>query len=108
MNKVGTMKRNLCSICVGLVVGAVMPIVLFMVLTMAKFGFFEVSYRYFQADIGWPMSLDYILLIPMEIISLFFLARLNKIMAVAALLAATGVTLLLLNFILNLPEIPPS
>ena len=99
------MKKNLHSIGIGLLVGMALPIVLFLILVVADGILINVAYSRFQAAIGLNKLQVFALLVPLEIISLFFLARFNKTMAVAALFPATGVTLLLLNFLLNLPDI---
>ena len=92
MNKVYTMKRNLPSVCIGLVIGTVLPIVLFLVLAVVDGVIINVAYSRFGTDIGLAISQLYTLLIPVEIISLLFLAKFNKTLTVAALPTAIIVT----------------
>lgn len=85
-----------------------MPIALSLLLVMADGILINLAYEVFHVSIGLNKIQLFVLLIPVEIINLLFIARFNKILAAAALIAATGVTFLLLKFILSLPEIPPS
>jgi hypothetical protein len=99
------MKKNIYSIGIGLLVGMALPIVLFFILVVADGILINVAYSRFHASVGLNKLQVFALLVPLEIISLFFFARFNKRMAVAALFTATGVTLLLLNFLLNLADL---
>ena len=82
------MKKNVYNVCIGLVIGAVLPLALILILVVADGIVVNVAYRYFHASAGFNTVWLSILLIPMVIISLFFLARSNKTLATAALLTA--------------------
>jgi hypothetical protein len=84
-----------------------MPIVLFLVLMVAEFGLFEIASHYSRASIGWPISLDRIPLILIEMTGLFFLARFNKIMAAATLFTATISTAYVIYNVVTQPSFAP-
>jgi hypothetical protein len=84
--------RIALNICIGLVVGAVLPIALFLVLAVVDSVVINVAYSRFDTDIGLAISQLYVLLIPVETISLLFLAKFNKTLVVAALPTAIIVT----------------
>ena len=73
------------TICIGLVVGTILPIVLFLVVAVVDGTVVNVAYSRFDAVVGLAVSQLYIPLIPTEVISFFFLARLNRTLAAAAL-----------------------
>jgi hypothetical protein len=84
--------RTALNICIGLVVGMVLPILLFLSLLVADFILINFRYHYYQAGFGLRITQLCILLVPAEIISLFFLAKSNKTLTVAALPTAIIIT----------------
>jgi hypothetical protein len=79
------MKRNLPSICIGLVLGVVLPPVLFGTLYVMNEVIGDAADRNFHADVGLAFSQLYIPFVPIEVISFFFLAKFNRTLAAAAL-----------------------
>ena len=82
------MKKNLPSICIGLVLGVVLPPVLFGTLGLMDMVISIFSDSKFHTDVGLTIPHLYIPFIPIEVISFFFLARFNRTLAAAALLPA--------------------
>jgi hypothetical protein len=93
------MKKNVYNVCIGLMIGTFFPFTLILILWVAEGIVAIIAYRYFHVNVR-PNEVElFILLIPMEMIGFFFLARFNRTLAAAALVAATGVMLLLLSII---------
>jgi hypothetical protein len=84
MPNVSTTKIAL-TLCIGLVVGMVLPIVLFWTLWVMDMVIGIFADSKFHADVGLKFSQLYIPFIPIEAISFFFLARFNRTLAAAAL-----------------------
>ena len=66
------MKKNLFSICIGLVLGVVLPNVLFWTLYVMDEVIGAVADSNFHADVGLAFSQLYIPFVPIEVISFFF------------------------------------
>lgn len=84
-------------VCSGLLIGAVMPFVEYVALFLIDLTVALIFQNFLHgAALGDPwLSIVFVLL---EIISLFFMAKYNKILAGSALITAATGTALLLNF----------
>jgi hypothetical protein len=97
------MKKNVYNVCIGLVIGAFFPFTLILILWVAYGIVISIALRYFHAGFRLNELELLALLVPWVIMSLFFLAKFNKTMAVGASITATGVMILLLS-IVNIPH----
>ena len=100
-------KRVALTICIGLVIGAVLPLALMLILGVADIIVINIAYSYFQASVGLTIIWLSILLIPLEITSLFFLARFNKTLTAAALPTAIIMTLYVIYAMTTLTPVAP-
>jgi hypothetical protein len=96
------------TLCIGLVVGVVLPLALILILGVAAGILVIVAYRYFDTGIGLSPVWLSVLLVLMVIATLFFLVRFNKLLAVAALFTAVISTAYIIYVVVNLPPFGPS
>ena len=99
------MQKKVYNVCLGLVIGAFFPFTLILILSVAYGIVGMIVQRYFHANVRLNELVLFALFVPWVIMSLFFIARFNKTMAVAASITATGVMILLLS-IVHIPDSP--
>ena len=100
--------KTVYNICTGLLIGAAVPIALSFVLVMIDIILINLPDQLFHVSIGLPLSQLCILLIPIEMIGVFFVTRFNKVLAAATLPTAIIITAYLIYFAVNFTGFGPS
>ena len=100
------LKRNILLVFSGLMFGLLMPFVEYIAVFLADDKLFR--FRQIFVNDGYVMGDPWlsVVFVLVEITSLLFLARLNRIFAAAALTTATAATVVLLEIWSRIPDLP--